>query len=84
MPRVTFALPPIQIGIGCCTGQRPPDALDRLEVPALVAERLAAPVQRQHVERLVEQVVALFDVDAERAELALQVAGTDAEDESSA
>ncbi len=51
---------------------------------ALIAERLAAPVEGQCVEHLVEEGVALLEVDAERCELGLLVAGPQAKDESAA
>ena len=48
---------------------------------ALGVERLARPRLGQHVECLVEQRVALVEVDAEGEELGLVVAGADPEDE---
>ena len=53
------------------------------EVVASVAEGLAGTSARQHVEGLVEQGVALVEVDAEGEELALEGAGTGAEHEPS-
>ena len=81
---MTLAFPPIQIGIGSCTGRGLAITSPRVEVTALVAEWLTAPVEWQHVEHLVEQRVALVEVDAERVELRFEVAGADPEDASAA
>ena len=51
------------------------------EVGAVVGERLAGPVQPHRLDGLVEQGVALVEVDAEGVELALQVAGAHPEHE---
>jgi hypothetical protein len=59
----------------------PTDHVARREVLALVAERIARPVERHHLERLIEQLVALLEVGSQRTEFALQVAGAGAEDE---
>ena len=50
------------------------------EVAALVGDRLARPGQGQDLEGLVEELVALVEVDAEGPELRLQVAGGRAQD----
>ena len=49
---------------------------------ALVVEWLPRPVEGQDIEGFVEEDVALVEVDAQREELRLQVAGADAEYES--
>ena len=55
-----------------------------VEVAALEGHVVAGPDRLQHVERLVEQLVALGVVDAERRELSLQVAGADGQREAAA
>ena len=58
---------------------RPLDHVAGIEVAALIRERFAGPRERQDLECLVEQLVALVEVDTEREELGPVVAGTDPE-----
>ena len=54
------------------------------EVAADGLDLAVGPDASHHVDRLVGELVALVEVDAERGELRLQVAGRDAEDHPSA
>src|SRR5581483_10746885 len=64
--------------------RRQRDYVARFEMAALIVKRLTGPVQCQHIERLVEQRVAFLEVDAERAELRLEIAGAHPEHEPTA
>ena len=55
-----------------------------VEVSALIAERLPAPMQGKAIEHLVEQHIAFVHVDAKGVELRLLIAGSKAQDEPAA
>ena len=56
------------------------DLADRLEVAAVVGEVVGRPDPLQYLDRLVEEGVALLEVDAERGELRSEIAGAERED----
>ena len=73
-------LPPTQIGgCGCAIG-RGSIVLPRAEVATVEHDTVGRPRRDHRVDRLVGELVAFVEVDAERAELRAQVAGRDAED----
>ena len=74
-------LPPTQIGgCGWLTGRGRIVTDASPEVPALDRDRVLGPHPPHHLDALVEQLVALVELHAQRAELRAQVAGRDAED----
>ena len=58
-------------------------AIER-EVTPLIGDALASPDQAHDLERLVEQLVALVEVDPDRVELLTEIAGAHAEDDPAA